>query len=687
MSQAHTAGLMSSGTSSAAPTFPWRSLSRRGGRTQGIVGVIRGGECGPAGSLSASSIGAVGGDVRNALGGNEGVLNEEQRAMAATLVQLGQGHIFEGWPEAGTNDDGKRQLMDQSIVLDAKYPGGLSAYVTKARQLLKEASEGLNPFEGFTPKLADGESLAFGTEEFDKMEAAGLEAAAKTAFVLVAGGLGERLGYDGIKLALPVEVSTRQLYLELYCKHILALQEKCRKLPGAPSDLTLPLVIMTSDDTDAKTRELVEKEGRYGMAEGQIIIVMQDKVPALGDSSASLVLSSDNPFSLETKPHGHGDVHHLLLREGVAERLKEKGFEWLFFFQDTNALVLNSLLPALGVSSTKGYHMNSICVPRKAKEAAGAITALTKDDGSSLIINVEYNQLDPILRATVSPEGDVNDPLTGLSPFPGNTNNLVFMLEPYLKVLKGEDEGVVVEFVNPKYKAGSRTEFKKPTRLECMMQDFPKLMSKELGDSAKIGFTSFDKWLTFSPAKNDLESAAAAAADGVPPGTASSAESEFYAQAARRLQVAAGCEMGEPEAVEFAGVPLAVGPRVVLQPSFATTTKDIREKTGPGVKVSSRSTLVLEGEGLHLEDLELDGALVIKAAPGVTVSVRGLKVANEGWVMVPLPEDLSQVVEEDRVRGYLIEKRATKTIEVTEPGDWIIGVDGDATQVRFDVTE
>lgn len=60
-----------------------------------------------------------------------------------------------------------------------------SSNLTQARQLLKEASEGLNPFEGFTPKLADGESLAFGTEEFDKMEAAGLEAAAKTAFVLV----------------------------------------------------------------------------------------------------------------------------------------------------------------------------------------------------------------------------------------------------------------------------------------------------------------------------------------------------------------------------------------------------------------------------------------------------------------------------------------------------------------------
>lgn len=34
-----------------------------------------------------------------------------------------------------------------------------------------------------------------------------------------------------------------------------------------------------------------------------------------------------------------------------------------------------------------------------------------------------------------------------------------------------------------------------------------------------------------------------------------------------------------------------------------------------------------------------------------------------------------------RVRGYLLEKRETKVIEVTEPGDWIVGVEGDVTQV------
>ena len=74
-------------------------------------------------------------------------------------------------------------------------------------------------------------------------------------------------------------------------------------------------------------------------------------------------------------------------------------------------------------------------------------------------------------------------------------------MEAYAKTLNGEDQGVVIEFVNPKYKDETRTEFKKPTRLECMMQDIPKLFQKEMGSNAKIGFTTFDRWFTFSPAK------------------------------------------------------------------------------------------------------------------------------------------------------------------------------------------
>lgn len=52
-----------------------------------------------------------------------------------SYVALSQGHIFERWPAAGSNDDDKRKLMDQAIVLDSKYPGGLAAYVAKVCSL------------------------------------------------------------------------------------------------------------------------------------------------------------------------------------------------------------------------------------------------------------------------------------------------------------------------------------------------------------------------------------------------------------------------------------------------------------------------------------------------------------------------------------------------------------------------
>lgn len=40
-----------------------------------------------------------------------------------------------------------------------------------------------------------------------------------------------------------------------------------------------------------------------------------------------------------------------------------------------------------------------------------------------MVINVEYNQLDPLLRASGFPDGDVNCE-TGYSPFPGNINQV-----------------------------------------------------------------------------------------------------------------------------------------------------------------------------------------------------------------------------------------------------------------------
>ena len=134
---------------------------------------------------------------------------------------------------------------------------------------------------------------------------------------------------------------------------------------------------------------------------------------------------------------------------------------------------------------------------------------------------MEYNQLDPLLRASGFKDGDVNDKRTGYSPYPGNINQLLFKVDAYVAVLE-RTKGLMPEFVNPKYADEAKTVFKKPTRLECMMQDFPTVLKEE--ECAKVGFTSTSASLCFSPVKNATADGVKLQEKGSPPGTAATGE-------------------------------------------------------------------------------------------------------------------------------------------------------------------
>ena len=397
-------------------------------------------------------------------------LSAEDAKLARALAADGQAHLFAAWPPSPEDDDRKRALLAQARALNAGAPGGggLAAYAQRARALLADAKAGVNPLDGWVPKLATGETLALGTAEWDEREAKGLEEAGGVCFVLVAGGLGERLGYSGIKISLPSETVTGRSYLQLYARQILALQARSRAPRGF-----LPLAIMTSDDTHEATAALLADNANFGLdAPGQLTLIKQQKVPALADSDARLALEPDDAYRLQAKPHGHGDVHALLHSSGLASRWLGDGRKYVFFFQDTNApAIVPSLAPFVGVSAALALDANSMCVPRAPGQEIGAVVRLesTAEPGKSMTVNVEYNQLDPLLRATVSPAGDAADPATGFSPYPGNINQLLFALPAYVATLD-RTGGVMGEFVNPKYKDAARETFKKPTRLECMMQ-------------------------------------------------------------------------------------------------------------------------------------------------------------------------------------------------------------------------
>jgi len=143
-------------------------------------------------------------------------------------------------------------------------------------------------------------------------------------------------------------------------------------------------------------------------------------------------------------------------------------------------------------------------------------TAQRKDE------NVEYNQLEPLLVSTGHQEGDTNG-ADGFSPYPGNQNGLVFSLPEYVETMR-RTGGQLPEFINPKFADDTRTAFKSPARLECMMQDYPKALSSD----ARVGFTRYPLEFGYFPCKNDIATAARLSAAGVPPHGAASSEAAVY---------------------------------------------------------------------------------------------------------------------------------------------------------------
>ena len=277
---------------------------------------------------------------------------------------------------------------------------------------------------------------------------------------------------------------------------------------------------------------------------------------------------------------------------------------------------------------------------------------------------MEYNQLDPLLRANGYPDGDVNDDKTGYSPFPGNINQLLFQLKYYNKALE-RTKGAMPEFVNPKYADESKTVFKKPTRLECMMQDFPTIL--ELNESKKVGFTSIAAELCFSPVKNATVDGVNLQKSGTAPGVASTGEADQYA-AVRKIMTSIGCDVKDAEPVVFDGIKIVPGPEIVLKPSFVVCPAEYKKQfpNPKKIKISPRSSLVVKGNGVTIESLDLDGALVIECEEGASGVIRDLVVKNEGWKKVANVSDASP--EFIRIRGYYLKKVETKIITVRKDG-------------------
>ncbi|KPI89063.1 UDP-sugar pyrophosphorylase (USP) [Leptomonas seymouri] len=601
-----------------------------------------------------------------------------------------QAHLFAGWPESmDAYTDKQIAFLTELYLFQNTYHGGVTEYIRRGRELLAMESDEID----FTalempPLIFNAPSLYQRTNETAELEKTGAEMLRKTIFVLVAGGLGERLGYSDIKVGLPLETATCTTYLDYYLSW-------ARHVGGQD----VPFVIMTSDDTHARTLRLISQ---LNPQMPNLRVLKQEQVFCFSDAAAHL--AEDQYGKLLRKPHGHGDVHTLInnarVKDGVVPCSTEDapagkrgfldtcadseqplvdawlsaGYEYIVFLQDTNAGATITIPISLAISKQNDIDMNFTCIPRLPKETIGLLCHVKKgNDEPWVVANVEYNVFAEVARTLTAEGGDVASPKSEYSPFPGSINTLVFKLKSYGEVLR-KSHGTVPEFINPKYSDETRRNFKKPARIESLMQDIALLFRE---DEYRIGGTVFERF-SYQPVKNSLEGAVALVEQGNAPYCAATGEVDFYEMQRRRLK-AVGVPLfysSEPEVTVGEGrvhcriFPIIVADAACTLSGTLTALSNVFP-TPQSVRIDQRSTLIVKGR-VVIESLNLQGALTIRgptdpAAPPFVV--RGVNVRNAGWQVHALPSviagDDAHLGEVDRIRGFVLDKDAMSVLDYT----------------------
>ena len=99
---------------------------------------------------------------------------------------------------------------------------------------------------------------------------------------------------------------------------------------------------------------MLEKHNYFGLSKERVDIIKQENVPALMDNNSRIAVDLEE-MKINTKPHGHGDVHNLLFDSGVAKKWLDMGKEWMVFIQDTNALARKAIPSILAVSRKNNW--------------------------------------------------------------------------------------------------------------------------------------------------------------------------------------------------------------------------------------------------------------------------------------------------------------------------------------------
>ena len=286
---------------------------------------------------------------------------------------------------------GQEQLLRFWDELDAAEQAQLAAEVGALDlDLVDELVESLLGSGGEAADLGDiSAPEAVRPSAEDLLTGRGMLAAGEVAVVIVAGGQGTRLGFDGPKGCYPVGPVTDRSLFQIHAEKVVALSRR----HGAP----VPLYVMTSPQNHAETAAFFAEHDSFGVE--RLRLFVQGEMPAVDRTTGKILLAERGRVALS--PDGHGGTIRALERSGALAEMAAGGVTTIFYLQVDNPLVAIGDAGFLGAHRRAGAEMSSKVV-RKTDPAEKVGLVVVHDDRQEMI---EYSDLPDELAERRAPDG------------------------------------------------------------------------------------------------------------------------------------------------------------------------------------------------------------------------------------------------------------------------------------------
>lgn len=227
-----------------------------------------------------------------------------------------------------------------------------------------------------------------------EFEAAGLEAIKKgeVGAVLLAGGMGTRLGFDLPKGCYNVGQTHELFIFECLINNLMEVVKK--------ADAFVPLYIMTSEKNDAVTQSFFKEHNYFGYNPEYVKFFIQDMACAV-DYDGKLLLEEEG--RLATSPNGNGGWYASMMKAGLKSDIQARGLKWINVFAVDN--VLQRIADPLFIGATiLGNYVSGSKVVRKV-EPAEKMGLLCLEDGKPSI--VEYYEMSKEMSEAKAEDGSL----------------------------------------------------------------------------------------------------------------------------------------------------------------------------------------------------------------------------------------------------------------------------------------